>query len=217
MSRERVLKWIAKPLVFLLCLLPVLLTYNYLTSGLSFNPVDDVTDISGRWTLRFLLITLAITPLRKISGFNQLTRFRRMIGLFAFFYAMIHLAMHAVFTFGTPNPDSILGFSFDVRALLLDIPERPFILAGFIAWVTMLPLALTSTKGWIRRIGGRRWQLLHCLIYVSAIAAVTHYFMNYKLAEPGPILYIGIVTLLLGFRLVNRIRAIRRRSEPSTA
>ncbi len=204
MRREPVLKWVAKPVVFLLCLFPALrLTYDFFTGGLSFNPIDDLTDISGRWTLRFLLITLAVTPLRRVTGFSPLTRFRRMIGLFAFFYAMIHLAMHVVF-----------GFVFDIGAVLRDIPQRPFITAGFVAWITMLPLALTSTRRWISRLGGRRWQRLHRLVYVSAAAGVIHYFWNYKVTEPGPVLYIGLAALLLGFRLVTRMRA---RSRPAAA
>lgn len=206
MTSEEFLKRVARPAVFLLCLFPaVLLTYDFFTGGLSFNPIDDVIDISGRWTLRFLLMTIAITPLRRVSGFTPLTRFRRMIGLYAFFYSMIHVSMHAIFSFGL-----------DVGALLRDIPQRPFITAGFVAWITMLPLAVTSTTGWIRRLGGRRWQLLHRLVYATAVAGVIHYFWNYKVTEPGPVLYIALAVLLLGFRVIHRFRG-RWRQSPARA
>ena len=190
MSREQFLKWVAKPIVFLLCVTPaVLLPFDFLSS---FNPIDDVTDITGRWTLRLLLITLAITPIRRITGFNRLVQFRRMIGLFTFFYLSIHLSMFVVF-----------DFFFDFAAMLRDVTVRPFITAGWTAFMCMLPLALTSTKGWIRRLGGRRWQLLHRLIYVSAIAAVTHYFWNAKLTEAWPVASIVVVIVLLGYRIVR--------------
>ena len=196
MSTAGVIQRGAKPAVFLLCLTPAALTaYYFFTGGLSFNPIDDVTDISGRWTLRFLLITLAVTPVRKVTGFNVLARYRRMLGLFAFFYAMIHVSMHAVF-----------NFNFDIQAVIRDIPQRPFITVGFLSWITMLPLAITSTKGWIRRLGGRRWRALHRLVYVSGIAGTIHYFWNYKVAEPGPLLYILILLVLLGYRLLGRLR-----------
>ncbi len=196
MTRKQALKWVAKPIVFMLCLLPaILLAYNFFTGGLSFNPIDDVTDISGRWTLRMLLITLAVTPLRRITGFNDLIRFRRMTGLFTFFYAMIHISIFVVF-----------DFFFDFPAMFRDIPQRPFITAGFIAWVTMVPLAVTSTTGWIRRLGGRRWQAIHRIIYITAIAGATHYFWNDKITEPGPVAYILVVIVLLGFRLRVRLQ-----------
>ena len=196
MTRKQALKWVAKPIVFMLCLLPaILLAYNFFAGRLSFNPIDDVTDISGRWTLRMLLITLAVTPLRRITGFNDLIRFRRMTGLFTFFYAMIHISIFVVF-----------DFFFDFPAMLRDIPQRPFITAGFIAWVTMVPLAVTSTTGWIRRLGGRRWQAIHRIIYITAIAGATHYFWNDKITEPGPVAYILVVIVLLGFRLRVRLQ-----------
>lgn len=205
MSREQLLKWVAKPIVFVLCLTPaVLVTYNFFSGNLSFNPIDDVTDITGRWTLRLLLITLAISPLRRITGFNRLIRFRRMIGLFTFFYVTIHLSMFVVF-----------DFFFDFAAMLRDVPVRPFITAGWTALMCMLPLALTSTKGWIRRLGGRRWQMLHRLIYISAIAAVTHYFWNAKITEVGPVAYILVAVILLGYRLWTWLKD--RRAAPQAA
>jgi sulfoxide reductase heme-binding subunit YedZ len=202
MSREQFLKWVAKPVVFLLCLTPAaLLVYNFFTNNLGFNPIDELTNVSGQWTLRLLLTTLAITPLRQITGFNPLIRFRRMIGLFTFFYATIHMSIFAVF-----------DFRLDFGAMLRDVLEnRWFITVGWIALMCMLPLALTSTKGWIRRLGGGRWQLLHRLIYVSAIAAVNHYFFNAKLTEAGPVVAILIVIVLLGYRLArvfNKRRAV---------
>ena len=151
-----------------------------------------------------LLITLAVTPLRRITGFNDLIRFRRMTGLFTFFYAMIHISIFVVF-----------DFFFDFPAMFRDIPQRPFITAGFIAWVTMVPLAVTSTTGWIRRLGGRRWQAIHRIIYITAIAGATHYFWNDKITEPGPVAYILVVIVLLGFRL--RVRLKERWRSAATA
>jgi sulfoxide reductase heme-binding subunit YedZ len=207
MSREQLLKWVAKPIVFLFCLTPaVLLTYNFFSGNLSFNPIDDLTDVTGRWTLRLLLITLSITPLRRISGFNRLIQFRRMLGLFTFFYASIHLSIFVVF-----------DFYFDFAAMLRDVPQRRFITAGWTAFMCMLPLALTSTKGWIRRLGGRRWRMLHRLVYVAAIAGVTHYFWNAKLTEAGPVAYILVAVILLGYRLWTRIKGRRAEARPEQA
>ncbi len=196
MNRKRALKWGVKPAVFLLCFAPiVLLTWNFFTGNLSFNPIEDITHTTGRWSLRFLLATLAISPIRHLTGFRELIRFRRMLGLFAFFYGIAHFTIYIW-----------LDHFFDMVAVFADIPERPFITAGFTAFVMMIPLAITSTKKWIGRLGGRRWQLIHRLIYVSAIAGVLHYLWIGKVIELGPVGYVGSFTVLMGFRLLSRFR-----------
>ena len=192
MTRDRLRKFVLKPVVFLLCLLPLaLLTWNAFTGGLTANPIEDITHSTGRWTLRFLLITLAIRPLRQITGWNQLIRFRRMVGLFAFFHGILHFTTYIW-----------LDQFFDIAEILEDIPKRPFITAGFTGFVCMLPLAMTSTKKWIGRLGGKRWQLLHRLIYVSATAGVIHYLWIVKADTLRPLTYGAILSVLLLFRLV---------------
>ena len=189
-----------KPVVFLLCLLPIgLLAWNGFTGNLSANPIDDITDTTGTWTLRFVMITLAVTPLRKLSGWNILGRTRRMIGLFTFFYAALHFTTYAW-----------LDQFFDIGTILLDITKRPFILAGFTAFVLFIPLAVTSTGGWVRRLGGRRWQLLHRLVYISAIAGVVHYLWLVKADIQRPLIYGLILLALLAYRVFDYF--VRRRS-----
>ena len=185
-----------KPAVFLACLTPLaLLLYHFFSDQLSANPVEDITNTTGIWTLRFIVITLAITPLRWLTGINQLINYRRPIGLFAFFYGSLHFT---VFFF--------LDHQFDFAAMWQDVVKRPYITAGFTAFVLMIPLAITSTTGWIRRLGGRRWNLLHRLIYITALAAVLHYFWKVKLDATYPIYYgIGVATLL-GVRLWRNYR-----------
>ena len=191
-------KWIKIP-VFLLCLLPVLhLLWRGLHQELGANPVEAITDTTGDWTLRFLVITLAITPVRKIANQPWLIRFRRMFGLFAFFYACLHFTTYIW-----------LDQYFDLRSMLKDVAKRPFITAGFTAFVLLIPLALTSTTGWIRRLGGARWQKLHRLIYLSGIAGAIHYYWKVKSDVREPVFYLVVVLLLLAFRAVTAARARR--------
>ena len=188
--------WIYKPIVFLACLAPaVWLTWAALTGNLSANPIDDITDATGRWTLRLLLVTLAISPLRQLTGWSSLVRFRRMTGLFAFFYAFLHLVRYVW-----------LENLFVVEDMIIDVGKRPFIAAGFASFLAMLPLAFTSTKGWIMRLGGKRWQMLHRLIYVAALAGVLHYWWLVKLDVRPPLAYGVVLSLLLAFRLWNARR-----------
>jgi len=202
MARDQLFRRIAKPVVFLACLAPAaLLTYRFATGNLGFDPIADLTDVTGRWGLRLLLASLAMTPLRRLTGWNAWIRYRRMLGLLAFFYAVLHLSVFVVF-----------DFFFDFRAIVADIPQRPFITVGFTAFVCLLPLAVTSTKGWIRRLGGKNWQRLHRLAYVAGMAAAIHYLWVDKVTEPGPMAYLMLVTLLLGFRVVVRFR---QRPSPS--
>jgi sulfoxide reductase heme-binding subunit YedZ len=158
-------RW-AKITVFLLCLVPVLwLAWRAWQADLTANPIEYITHFTGDWTIRLIVLTLAVTPLRRLLRVPELIRFRRMIGLFAFFYGSLHFLTW----FG-------LDKFFDFHEILKDVLKRRFIIAGFAAFLSMLPLAITSTTGWIRRLGGKRWQRLHRLIYFSAIAAVIHYY-----------------------------------------
>ena len=180
-----------KPLVFVLALSPFLwLVFRLFTNRLSANPVEDLTLTTGIWALRFLLITLAITPIRRLTGWHRLIQYRRMLGLFAFFYASAHLLVYLVF-------DQALAF----RYILPDLVKRPYITAGMTAFLLMVPLAVTSTKGWIRRLG-RRWQVLHRLVYFSALAACLHFIWKVKVVIGEPVYYAAILAVLLGFRLI---------------
>jgi methionine sulfoxide reductase heme-binding subunit len=201
-------RWVFKPIVWILCLAPLgFLIYDGFTDNLTANPIEKITNETGIWTLRLIVATIAITPLRWVTGLNQLVNYRRLIGLFAFFYGSIHFSIYLVTTF------FIEGFSnFDASGLGADLIKRPYITAGFTAFVLMIPLAVTSTAGWIRRMGGRKWNLLHRLIYITALAAVLHYFWKVKLDATYPVYYgIGVATLL-GFRLWRNF-ARKRASE----
>jgi methionine sulfoxide reductase heme-binding subunit len=180
-----------KVAVFAICLGPAgVLLWKALHDQLGANPVDVITRSTGKWTLTFLLITLSVTPLRKLTASPWLVRFRRMLGLFAFFYGSLHL-MTFVW----------LDKSFDVQAMLHDIAKRRFITAGMTAWSLMAPLALTSTAGWIRRLGGRRWQRLHRLIYLSAAAGVVHFIWLVKADLRRPLTYGAILAVLVAYRV----------------
>jgi len=184
-----------KVLVFAFCLLPLaLLGWAALHNGLTANPIEYITHTTGDWTLRLIVITLAITPLRKIVGQPDLIRFRRMVGLFAFFYGCLHFTTYIW-----------LDKFFDLHDMWKDIAKRPFITVGFLAFVLMIPLAFTSTAGWIRRLGGKNWQTLHRLIYVTAIAGVVHYYWLVKSAVIRPLTYGAIVAVLLLWRIADRL------------
>ena len=193
----------SKPLVFAAALAPCLwLVFRAFTGRLSVNPIEDITLTTGIWALRFLLVTLAITPLRRLTGWNRLIQYRRMLGLFAFFYAVLHLATYVVDVVAVEG-----GFTF--APVLKDVAKRPFITMGAIAFVLMVPLAVTSTRGWIRRLG-RRWQTLHRIIYVSAIAAVLHFIWKVKVVVGEPVYYAVILAVLLGFRVLWHFRPAAR-------
>lgn len=181
-----------KPLVFLACLVPLaLLGWRALHDGLGANPIEFITHATGDWTMRFLLITLSVTPLRKLLKQPWLVRYRRMFGLFAFFYGLLHFTTYIW-----------LDKFFDLHEMLADIAKRRFITVGFLALVLMVPLALTSTGWSIRRLGGKRWQALHRLIYFSAIAGVIHYIWLVKADLTKPLQYAVILGVLLAYRLV---------------
>lgn len=184
-----------KSTVFLAALTPFLwLLFRGATDRLTANPIEDITLTTGIWALRFLLITLAITPVRRLTGWNPIIRYRRMLGLFAFFYATLHFLTYIVL-------DQGLAFEF----ILPDIVKRPYITAGMTAFVAMIPLAITSTRGWIRRLG-RRWQILHRLVYVSGIAACLHFTWKVKVVIGEPVYYAAILGALLLFRVLWRFR-----------
>jgi sulfoxide reductase heme-binding subunit YedZ len=184
-----------KPLIFCLCLSPfVYLLFRTFTGRLSVNPIEDITLTTGIWALRFVVITLAVTPLRRISGWNKVIQYRRMLGLFAFFYGLLHVLTYVV-----------LDHFFDFERIVADVVKRPFITAGFIAFMSMIPLAITSTKGWIRRLG-RRWQTLHRLVYLTGIAAAIHYLWKVKVMVGSPVYYAVAIAVLLVFRVAWRFR-----------
>jgi sulfoxide reductase heme-binding subunit YedZ len=190
----------AKVILFLLCLMP--LTYYCLglwDDTLGANPIEAFTRGLGDWALRLLLITLAVTPLRRLTKWTWLMRLRRMLGLFAFFYVCLHLATYLW-----------LDQSFDWPAIGMDILKRPFITAGMLAFVLLIPLAATSTNAMIRRLGGKRWQELHRLIYPAAMIAVVHYTWMVKADVTQPAIYGLILALLLGLRLWWRFQDARK-------
>ena len=198
-------RW-TKVVVFLLCLVPLgWLGWRGWNQDLSANPIEFITHFTGDWTLRFLVFTLAVTPLRKLLGLPDLIKFRRMIGLFAFFYGTLHFTTYIW-----------LDKFFVLGDMLHDVGKRPFITAGFAAFVAMIPLALTSTRGWIRRMGGKRWQALHRLVYFSAVAGVVHYYWLVKSSVRRPLFYGALVALALLIRAVywaygKRVRRVTAR------
>ena len=180
-----------KPVVFLACLGPLArLGWKAYSNRLGANPIEVITHSTGDWTLIFLLVTLAITPLRKLTGQPWLIRFRRMFGLFAFFYVTLHFLTYIW-----------LDKFFDVHEMLKDVQKRKFITVGFTGFLLLIPLAFTSTAGWIRRLGGKRWQALHRLIYFSAIAGVIHYWWLVKADIHKPLEYAVVLSVLLGYRI----------------
>jgi sulfoxide reductase heme-binding subunit YedZ len=183
-------KW-TKAAVFLICLIPFGdLVWCIFKSELGANPVEFLQHATGDWTLRFLIFTLCITPFRKLFKLPDLIRFRRMLGLFAFFYVCLHFLTYL-------GPDQ----SFDLAAMWKDVAKRPFITVGFLGFVLLIPLAITSTAGWIRRLGGKRWQMLHRAIYISAVAGVIHYYWLVKSDVRKPLFYGALVGILLLWRV----------------
>lgn len=178
-----------KPLVFCVSLLPLVwLCWLAWQDRLGANPVETLSHRTGDWSLRFLLLTLAVTPLRRLSGWKWLLKFRRMLGLFAFFYVCLHLGVYLIF-------DQF----FDPSAILEDIAKRPYITVGFAGFLLLIPLAATSTNGMIKRLG-RNWQRLHRLVYLIGMLGVVHYWWLVKADISEPLLYAGLLTMLLGYR-----------------
>ena len=180
-------------MVFLICLLPLVFllaaAFSIAGQSLGANPIEALLHSLGRWGLKFLLITLAVTPLRRLTGWNWLIRFRRMLGLFAFFYILLHFVVYAV-----------LDQGLDMAAIVEDVVKRPYITLGMAGLLMLLPLAITSTKGMMRRLG-KRWQKLHRLVYVIAVVGVWHFYWQVKLDTLDPTVYAVVLAMLLGVRI----------------
>jgi sulfoxide reductase heme-binding subunit YedZ len=198
-----------KILVFVLALVPVgrlAVAAFFFPEWLGANPAEFITRSTGDWALRFLLLTLAVTPARKLLGWQWLIAFRRMLGLFAFFYVVMHFSSYVSF-------DNL----FDVGDIVKDIGQRPFITVGFLSLLLLIPLAATSTNGMVKRIGTRRWLTLHRLIYVIGPLAVLHFWWMVKRDLTEPIIYALILALLLGYRLWSRRSKVAPRRRPMPA
>jgi sulfoxide reductase heme-binding subunit YedZ len=190
MNRILTNKW-TKVVVFLVCLVPLgTIVWEGFHGDWGPNPTQFLEHATGDWILRFLCITLAVSPARKLLGLPQLIRFRRMFGLFAFFYAFVHFSLYL-------GLDQVLDF----HGVWADIAKRPYITVGFTGFVLMIPLAVTSTAGMVRRLGYRRWQMLHRLVYASAVAGVIHFYWLVKSDVHLPLIYAAIMAVLLGWRL----------------
>lgn len=187
-------RWmVVKSGLFILALVPAVgLILGAFTGGLGVNPIETVTRTTGDWALRLLLVTLAVTPLRHLTGWSRLMGLRRMLGLYAFFYASLHLLSYVLL-------DQFLDWS----AIAADIAKRPYITVGVVTYSMLLPLAVTSTRSMQRRLGGRHWQRLHRLAYIAAALGVVHFFLLVKADPREPFIYAGALLLLLGFRLVR--------------
>ena len=212
-----------KPIVFAAALIPFgHLIWRAVNGTLTADPLAAVTNNTGIWTLRFVVLTLALTPIRRLTGWHGVVRFRRMIGLFAFFYGSLHFVTYLIGDrFASLDfPDGFVAFS-TARNLLAsiweDIAKRPYITVGFIAFVSMIPLALTSTTGWIRRLGGRNWQRLHRLVYLTGVAGVIHYLWRVKADKLHPAVYGSLVAVLLGYRLIVALKRSRAHRQPAAA
>ena len=197
LPRSNQVGWI-KAGLFALCLVPLArLVYGGFANSLGANPIETITRSTGWWTLFLLMVTLAVTPLRRWSGANWLLRLRRMFGLFAFFYASVHFMTFVWF-----------DHWFEVAEILKDVVKRPFVTVGFAAYLLLLPLAATSTNGMVRRLG-RNWQRLHRLIYVIATLGVVHFWWLVKRDVTEPLLFALVLAVLLGVRLFRRAREAR--------
>ncbi|HEY7491810.1 MAG TPA: protein-methionine-sulfoxide reductase heme-binding subunit MsrQ [Candidatus Tectomicrobia bacterium] len=188
--------------VFLASLMPLaVLGWQTVTGNLGANPIKEITEQTGIWTLRFVLITLAVTPVRRLTGWNKVIQLRRMLGLFTFFYGVLHFMTYIW-----------LDQFFMVQEIMADVVERPFITVGFLSFVLLIPLAITSTTKMIKRLGGKWWQRLHRLVYGIAIGGVVHYLWLVKADIQPPLMYGGMVALLLGYRVWA---AYGRRPQPA--
>lgn len=192
--------WVLKPAVHAACILPItLLIWAAFSDNLGANPIEAINRELGEWALRFLLMALAITPLRQLTRWNGFSRFRRLLGLWAFAYVSLHLSSYIV-----------LDHFFNWSDIWSDIVKRTFITVGMFTFVLLLSLAITSTKGWVRRLG-RRWQKLHRLVYLASFAGVVHFYMMVKADTREPLIYVGVVIILLGWRVVTALlRRLRR-------
>lgn len=210
MDTLRQIRLIWKPLIFLLCLVPATLVMTDLleiTGSLGANPIEAMLDRFGNWAIRFIMIALAVTPLRRLTGWNWLTRFRRMLGLFTFFYVLMHFLTWLMLDRGL----YFSPFSEVIPAVVEDLVERTFITLGFAALVLLTAMAATSTDG-LRRRMGRNWQRLHNSAYVIGVLGVAHYWWQVKKGPDDAIYYAGILALLLGLRIYWYVQMRRRRN-----
>lgn len=191
MTQLQLIERVLKPAVFAIALLPfIYLVWGLFNDALGANPVNEFIRETGVWALRFLLVTLCVTPLRRLSGWNPIMKFRRMLGLYAFFYSALHLIAYLVFE-----------AELDVIYVIQDAVYRMYITVGWIGLLPLFPLAVTSTDGMMRRIGGRRWQQLHRSVYLATLASVGHYLLLVKADLRDPLFYLGIFLLLMLLRL----------------
>ena len=187
-----------KPAIFVVSLVPLAFLINRaISNDLGANPVETINRFTGDWVLRFLLVTLAVTPLRRLFGWNALLRYRRMLGLFAFFYVCLHFLSYAW-----------LDQFFAVADIVNDVAKRPYITVGFACFLMLIPLAATSTNAMIRRLGARRWQRLHRLVYLVGVGGIVHFLWLVKSDLREPLIYGAILAVLLGFRLWDRARRV---------
>lgn len=193
---------IIKVIVFLLALIPLVrLGLHAYQDALGANPIEKITRTTGYWALTMIMVTLSATPLKQLLGWSWLVRLRRMLGLFAFFYALLHFSTYLV-----------LDQFFDWDSIIKDIAKRPYITMGFPAFLLLIPLAVTSTDGMIRRLGGKRWKFLHRTVYLCAVGGVIHYWWLVKKDLTNPLMFAAVLALLLGFRVVNWLRSKRKQS-----
>ena len=196
MTPENRIRWLAKPAVWLVCLAPLAqLVWRTATNDLGANPQEFMNRFLGDWAIRLLLVALAVTPLRMLTGWNVVLRFRRLLGLFAFFYIYLHLASYVA-----------LDQVFNWGEIWKDIVKRWYITVGVAGVLCLLPLAVTSTKGWIKRLGGRNWNRLHKLVYPAGALACLHFYMMRKGVQLEPIVYAIIYSSLLAFRAAYWLR-----------
>ncbi|MDH3561792.1 MAG: protein-methionine-sulfoxide reductase heme-binding subunit MsrQ [Gammaproteobacteria bacterium] len=186
-----------KPAIFVVALVPLAwIIYRTVNNDLGANPIETLNRYTGDWVLRFLMITLAVTPLRKLTGWNGLLRYRRMLGLFAFFYVCLHFLSYAW-----------LDQNFVLTDIIKDVIKRPYITVGFASFLMLIPLAVTSTNAMVRRLGAKRWQTLHRLVYAIGIGGVVHFLWLVKSDIREPLVYAIILTLLLGYRFWTRVHS----------
>ena len=205
MTRVQLITRVVKPALFLLALGPIAtLAWDGFADALGANPIETITHRTGDWTLRLLLVTLAVTPLRRLTGWNELVRLRRMLGLYTFFYALLHFVTYVWLDQGLNLGD-----------IMEDILKRPYITLGFTGFLLLIPLALTSTNAMVRRLGGARWRKLHQLVYVAGVAGAIHYLWQVKADTRDPLIYLVVLATLLVFRLpvISRWRTLRATTE----
>jgi len=199
MSPDTRIRWVFKPIVWVLCLAPLgWMGWLGYSGGLGANPIEYINRFLGDWALRFLLVALAVTPVRGLTGLNQVQRFRRLLGLFAFFYVVLHVTSYVV-----------LDNFFDWRTIWEDIIKRWYITVGMAGLLSLIPLAVTSTQGWIKRLG-KNWAKLHKIVYFAGAAGCLHFFMMRKGFQYEPLIYAGILAVLLGWRVWQNMAKKRK-------